>query len=74
MVTLRITFVSYNENMDPLDDDLQSLEEIVEDVTAEMHEYLLPSSLAAGLPVHLIVRLFQPGQTEADAEEQEHWL
>ena len=73
-VTLRLTFVSHDGNTDPDPDDIASLAEIVGDLTEEFHEYLLPSSLAAGLPIRLIVRLFQPGETEADAEEQSVWL
>ena len=73
-VTLRLTFVSHDGNTDPHEEDLQSIAEIVEDLNEEMRAYLLPSALAAGLPVRLIVRLYQPGQSESDAEEQSLWL
>ena len=73
-VTLRLTFVSHDGNTNPDEEDLQSTGEIVEDLTEEMRTHLLPSALGAGLPVRLIVRLYQPGQSEADAEEQSIWL
>ena len=41
---------------------------------SETVTHILVPHLAAGLPMQLIVRLFQPGETEADAEEQSVWL